>query len=367
MVTPAASQPADITADTPFSHDDDTFHTPPDDNPYWAETTWWSFNVPERKIGGWLHATCHTNRATVTWRVYVWDPTGTRPHELAYYQISPDAPMASTGNDLRDISFPDGGFRVKMLQPLTDYHINYADRDADFAVEFEHRGVHPPRRYTPGEPPIMFSPHLDQLGHITGELVLRGERIPLDCYSVRDRTWGPRGGPRKGGAKSNGRTDFDRVRDPRGPRWRQIERQRGRGRIQYIFGHSGPTTGFLAFARPQDGNASGWSPLNHGWLLKDGRFERLDKSASAMKNFRDATTGWSSHMEVRLTDVVGRQMDAEGFTVSHICEHDAGSTALMRWEFNNEIGWGEDQDVWNPKHFAEMRNALRAAGNSEPG
>jgi hypothetical protein len=356
----------DITADTPFSADDDTFHTPPDDNPYWAETTWWSFNVPERKIGGWLHATCHTNRGTVTWRVYVWEPTGARPNELAYYRISPDIPMAPTDNDLRDITFPGGGFSVKMLEALMDYCISYADHDADFAVAFEHRGVHPPRRYTPGEPPIMFSPHLDQLGHITGELVLRGERIPLDCYSVRDRTWGPRGGPRKSGAKSNGRTDLDRVRDPHGPRWRQIERQRGRGRIQYIFGHSGPTTGFLAFARPQDGDASGWSPLNHGWLLKDGRFERLDKSASAMKNFRDPTTGWSSHMEVRLTDVTGRHMDAEGFTISHICEHDAGSTALMRWEFNNEIGWGEDQDVWNPKHFAEMRAALQAVRESKP-
>ncbi|MGH3970059.1 MAG: hypothetical protein ACRDTV_18580, partial [Mycobacterium sp.] len=129
---------------------------------------------------------------------------------------------------------------------------------------------------------------------------------------------------------------------------------------------SGPTTGFLAFARPQDGDASGWSPLNHGWLLKDGRFERLDKSASAMKNFRDPSTGWSSHMDVRLTDVAGRYMDAEGFTVSHICEHDAGSTALMRWDFDDEIGWGEDQDVWNPTHFAEMRDALQTARDSGP-
>ncbi|MCV7380861.1 hypothetical protein BST11_12255 [Mycobacterium alsense] len=366
MATPATEPSAGITADTPFGPDDDSFHTPRDDNPYWAETTWWSFNVPERKIGCWLHATCHTNRAAVTWRVYLWDPTGTRPNNLAYYRISPDTPMDFADADLRDITFPGGGFSVQALRPLTEYRIGYADAAADFAVRFDFRAVHPPRRYTPGEPPIMFSPHLDQLGHIAGEVVLRGERIPLDCYSVRDRTWGPRGGPAPAGAKPNGRSDFERVRDPHGPRWRQVERQRGRGRIQYIFGHSGPRTGFLSYVRPQDGHASGWSPLNHGWLLKDGRFERLDKSASAMKNFRDPVTGWSSHMDVRLTDVTGRSMDAEGFSVSHACEHGGGSTALMRWEFDGEIGWGEDQDVWHPKHFAEMLDALRAVRDAGP-
>ena len=43
-------------------------------------------------------------------------------------------------------------------------------------------------------------------------------------------------------------------------RWREIERERGRGRIQYIFGHRRDGTGFLGFARVQDGDADGWSP-----------------------------------------------------------------------------------------------------------
>ena len=76
------------------------------------------------------------------------------------------------GADLRDISFPAGGFSVKMLTPLMDYHIGYGDADADFGIEFEHRSVHPPRRFTPGEAPAMHNPHLDQLGHLTGELAL---------------------------------------------------------------------------------------------------------------------------------------------------------------------------------------------------
>jgi hypothetical protein len=73
------------------------------------------------------------------------------------------------------------------------------------------------------------------------------------------------------------------VLHPGGPRWREIERERGRGRIQYIFGHTEAQTGFLSFVRPQDGDAKGWSPLNVGWLLKDGKFSRLDKSKSRMR------------------------------------------------------------------------------------
>ena len=150
------------------------------------------------------------------------------------------------------------------------------------------------------------------------------------------------------------------VLHPGGPRWRQIERERGRGRIQYIFGHADADTGFLAFARVADGDADGWSPLNHGWLLRDGRFERLNKTASVMKNFRDPATGWSAQMDVHLEDLTGRTMTAEGYSVSHISEHEGGSTALMRWEFADRIGWGEDQDIWHPGHFARMRDALQA-------
>jgi hypothetical protein len=348
-----------VTEDTPFAPEDDTYHAPTTDDPYWVETTWWSLNIPERRLGLWLHAGYHANRGTVSWRVFAWDPSGGDRARLAYYVNKPDVEMPSDP-DLRDITFPAGGFGVKMLKPLMDYHVSYADPDAAFAVEFEHRSVHPPRRFTPGEAPAMHNPHLDQLGHITGELMLHGERIPIDCHSVRDRTWGPRGGQHSQSQKPAYVRGEHRVASPGGPRWREIERERGRGRIQYIFGHTGDRTGFLAFVRPQDGDAQGWSPLNVGWLLKDGEFQRLDKTRSRMRNFRDPATGWSAHMQVDLVDRTGRTMQAEGFAVSHMSEDAAGSNALMRWEYDGQIGWGEDQDRWRLEHFRAMLSALRA-------
>jgi hypothetical protein len=348
-----------FTYDTPFLAEDDRYHVPTDDDPYWTETTWWSLNVPERRIGMWLHAAHLTNRGTVTWRVFAWDPTGSDPGRLAYYKVASDVPMPAEA-DLRDITFPEGGFRLRMVEPLTAYEIAYRDADAGFSVELEFRAAHPPRRFAPGEAPAMHNPHLDQLGRFTGEMVLRGERIPVDCWSVRDRTWGPRGGRHSQSQKPQYRRGEHRVAEPGGPRWREVERERGRGRIQYIFGHTDDTTGFLSFVRVQDGDRQGWSPLNVGWLLKDGRFEQLDKTRSRMRNFRDPATGWSAHMQVELVDLSGRRMEAEGFAVSHMCEHGAGSNALMRWEYDGRRGWGEDQDGWQLAHFRKMLGAMRS-------
>ena len=137
-----------VTEDTPFVPEDDTYHDSLDD-PYWVETNWWCWNIPERRIGCWLHAGYHTNRNQVTWRVFVWDPSGSDPGRLPYYANHPDVPMPE-GADLRDITFPDGGFSVKMLKPLMDYQVTFADTDANFAIEMEHRSVHPPHRFTPG-------------------------------------------------------------------------------------------------------------------------------------------------------------------------------------------------------------------------
>jgi hypothetical protein len=349
---------AEITEDTPFALEDDQYHKLSDD-PFETETNWWCWNIPERKIGSWLHAAYHPNRGTVTTRVFVWDDKGADPSRLAYYKNF--GPLEMPANpDLRDITFPGGGYSLKMLKPGMDYHVAYKDPDRNVSIEFEHRSVHRPHRFTPGQAPALHNPHFDQLGHIVGELKLNGEKIPIDCYSVRDRTWGPRGGRHGQSQKAEYVRGEYRVLERGGPRWREVERQRGRGRLQYIFGHTGAETGFLGFVRPQDGDAKGWSPMNVGWLLKDGKFARLDRTKSKMRNFRDTMTGWSQHMEVYLADVEGRTMEAEGFAVSHMCEHQTGSNALMRWEYEGKIGWGEDQDSWKVDHFQDLMQAMRA-------
>lgn len=341
-----------------FRDEDDGYHQLSDD-PYETETNWWSFNIPDRKIGCWIHTPYYQNRRTVTWRIFVWDNEGVDPGHLAYYKKAEEVPMPDAP-DLRDITYPGDGYSLRMIEPGMKYHLKYSDPSRNFALDFTHTGVHRPHRFKAGEPPFMQTPHFDQLGHVEGMLTLRGENIPIDCYSVRDRTWGPRGGPYATSRKTFP-DETKRVKHPTGPLWRQIERERGRGRIDYIFGHAGADTGFLGFVRPQDGDGSGWMPMNVGWLLRDGEFAYLDKAKSRMLNFRDPLTGWNTHMQVALTDELGRTMDVEGFAVSRMSEAGYGTNQLMRWEMDGKIGWGEDQDVWTGNHFVRMLDALKAA------
>lgn len=345
--------------DFPFLPEDDGYHILSDD-PYETETNWWSWNVPERKIGGWIHTPYYPNRKTATWRIFVWDDDGHDPARMAYYKRVEEVAMPDNP-DLRDIIFPGGGYSLKMVEAGRVYHLKYEDKDRDFALDFTFTGAHPPRRFEPGEPPFIHTPHYDQLGHVTGVMRLRGEDIALDCWSVRDRTWGPRGGPYAQSKKQSYATDLDRVGQLGGPRWREIERERGRGRIQYIFGHADGESGFLGFVRPQDGDSQGWSPMNGGYLLRDGIYASLDKSQSRMKSFRDPSSGWCTHMLVELVDVEGRKMSAEGMSISRMSEAGYGTNQLFRWDFDEKIGWGEDQDVWNPRHFTRMLDALRTS------
>src|SRR3546814_2867034 len=81
-----------MTDDLAFKPEDDRYH-PLSDDPYETETNWWSFNIPERKIGCWIHAPYYPNRQSVTWRIFAWDDEGYDPARMAYYRKVEEAPM----------------------------------------------------------------------------------------------------------------------------------------------------------------------------------------------------------------------------------------------------------------------------------
>jgi hypothetical protein len=75
------------------------------------------------------------------------------------------------------------------------------------------------------------------------------------------------------------------------------------------------------------------------------------------------TPGRSAIMEVEMvdmTDVTGRPIEAEGSSVSRVCDLAAGSYALRRRESDGKIGWGEDQAGRRVDHVREMVRARPA-------
>src|ERR1700684_1772769 len=76
--------------------------------------------------------------------------------------------------------------------------------------------------------------HFDQIGRVDGDINLRGEKIAIDCFAMRNRSWGPRPEHR-----------------PRAS--------------TYVTGAAAANHGFLAVSCPADGDT-----VAFGFLLRDG-------------------------------------------------------------------------------------------------
>ena len=121
----------------------------------------------------------------------MWDDRAAYPWELAYraeysgLQLPPRAER-----DMRDFEWPNG-VHVRVVEPLTTYAVHYSDPGA-LEVDLVFEAIMAPNPHPNGVVPFLKGAHFDQAGHVTGTMVLHGEEIPVDCYSVRDRSWGPR-------------------------------------------------------------------------------------------------------------------------------------------------------------------------------
>lgn len=300
-----------------FGPADDDFHDVGDR--WWAtETCWFSFSHPNRKIGGWLYSLWRPNIGTCQGGAWVWDDTAWAPWEVLYHANYSSLRLPEE-RDLRSFVFPTG-VAVRCIEPLSVYELRYEDGDRiKLALRFE--AVIEPQPFAHGEPPFLSASHFDQLGRLTGELVLHGEHLEIDCLSVRDRSWGPRPETR--------------------PR-----------RLSYNFGTTSPTSGFFAVTNPSGSS----DVVNHGWLLHDGVVNAVIDGSRRVE--RDPLHGWITREVIEGRDTEGRTFRADGESVSRIVlnRHTAITwTSLMRWEFGGGIAWGEDQDMWPVHDWSAFR------------
>src|SRR6266542_5808539 len=191
----------------PITPDDDRFH-PYSSHPFETETFWASFHVPERGLGGWFYNQVLFNQGICNGGAWVWDPS---PVPARYEVFHRGLPIEDADRlDLRDVTLPNGN-HLEMLEPLHRYRVTYADPgrfEADVILE----GLRPPHSHPIGAPPFWRGRHFDQAMHVTGHIQLKGETIEIDSLSVRDRSWGPRPGPRPPGTGGTSRS-----RPPRDP------------------------------------------------------------------------------------------------------------------------------------------------------
>ena len=299
----------------PICEADDDFHPPGPDH-WWTETNWFSFVVPERDLMAYLYCWNRPNIACSGGGAILWDASGEAPWEVPYYDYQFNLPAAK--GDMRDMVWPNG-IGIRCLSPLTQYAIQYQRPDA-LEIDIEFNGI---------MDAVLTGAHIDQVGRVTGTMNLRGERSEIDCYAMRDRSWGPR-------------SDLQ-----------------GMGvRVGYCDGTASASTGFLLFTDIEDERDD--MTNRYGYVIRDG--ERCDLTRAERRVER--SDGRPTRIVIEGEDQAGRAVEIVGE-----CRNRLAFTpypgmfcwlSLVRWELFGEVAWGENQDVWPPGSWRANRSAARS-------
>jgi len=297
----------------------DAFHPPTSDDPWWQETAWFTFVVPERRLTCYVYPWVKPNQGILGGGVMVWDDRGRHPWDALHWDYQWTYPYPTPG-DLRDITFPTG-ITMRCVEPMQTYRVTYEHPRCSIDVTFE---AILPAHILGAEDDTSgtFSGHVDQQGHVTGAITLDGDRIGVDCFAMRDRSWGPR-------VPTPGlHIGYDLCAEAR--------------------------SAFVVFSQP---DAPGSRIVeNFGYLWRDGEQWPLRSGTRVLE--RDGV--WPRRVVVRAEDAAGRAFEAVGEVRNHMGFQNLPSmmnvVGLVRWEYEGSdgaatVGWGEFEDVWDVERY----------------
>lgn len=303
----------------------DDFHPPRDDDPYWTETNWWSFFVPERRLSCQLYPFFRPNQNVASCAVFIWNDEGCHLNTALYARQCWHLPM--TGEPLTDFTLPNG-LHYKCLERNSHYHMQYSDpAGEDVHIDVEFRAIAPPHYDGHG--------HLDQPGRITGTMRLDGEDIAIDCLGFHDRSWGRR-------------LEFG-----------QKNIKAGGHQLGYSYASVSADHAFHALTYDK---GHGIAEINHGYYIRDGRFAKLRKGQRDVLE-RDPATGYPTRIQIIGIDESGREFQADGRCVNAFAlllnPNIWTVNCLVEWTFDDVTVFGEDHDNWTPYGYRRFyRNFL---------
>ena len=305
----------------PLRPDDDRLHPGRTEDRSWTETAWFAAAVPERGLAVWTYPLFRPELGVMSCGIYVWEPGAEELWQLPYYRTWWHLPLPED-LDLTDFRLPNG-LGYECLEPLTAYRVTYADGE-ELQLDLTFRAMHPPH----GVGVVAGGHgHLDQLGTVRGEIVLHGERIEVDCFEMRDRTWSPR------------------------------RESRRRTFVTYSYG-AGDRGGFHLSTRLDP--KLGENRILTGFRLVDGAARPFTDGSCAVE--RDAE-GRPVRVRLSATEGEGSEFAATGEVVSRLSMPSTPWfvwACIVRWRLadGSEV-FGEHQDTWSP---AALRAARRDPG-----
>lgn len=181
---------------------DSEFHERDPAESTWAETVVLIFSVPEAQIMGNAYILARPNIGVVCSSVILFQGINPNPYTIDFIDARMHLPCPPSFLDMK----LDSGLTLKALEPPRDFQFTYQDTHGAASFDLNFRSVHEPfDTHDPNHNPLMAAGqddmgygdawangHLDVVGHITGDLELRGKQYKVDCYDGMDRSWGPR-------------------------------------------------------------------------------------------------------------------------------------------------------------------------------
>lgn len=333
---------------------DAEFHEPDSDDPTWGETNFFGFYSAEESLNigvytlfrptlGVVLSTISMNSgdAIQPWRADFCDHQAQlpipEPRSLATYTLNNGLTVRTIKpNEIWEIDYNDGqGTKIdvtyRALMPAFDIHDPAMDPIAAAQQEAARSAAESGAEASGFAWGTAYNGHFDQTGQVTGEVVLRGRRIPIDCVSTMDHSWGPRkerGGPNMSWLHAHFSRDYA---------------------LHAIFSFDETTGG-------QD------LSLTHGYVLKDGAVHGL--ASGSGRTIRDDEF-FARQVELSLADATGAVHNLSGTGLTRFpwqaWPNMVGFNTLARWTTGNLVGYGEIQDFVDLTRLTEMNSNARTA------
>jgi hypothetical protein len=322
--------------------EDDQLH-PRNDDPFWNESGWFSFSVPERKINACMYFFHRPNMKLSGGGPILFDPSGEDNYTCLYYDWDQMQPMPE-GADMYHFQLHNGSY----MEPIVlqkSYRLGYKNHGCEIELTWEaftepHEMVRIDGGINPSFPGWwadaggqLSTGHFEQCGRMTGTVELNGETLEIDCYSLRDHTWGPR-------------------------HLRPV-------RLAYPWAIASETSAFLAPARSEypvedDPFYGTTEQVTAGFYIKDGIKSGL--AAGERRIVHRGNDGRPLREIIDATDELGRHLYAEGkaHNLLRWTYYNGGFDmySLATWEFDGQTAWGEMNDYYT---FAMQRRLNLAA------
>jgi hypothetical protein len=304
----------------------DRFADSRDSNPYWNESVWFSFSKVDERVHGFVHYYFRPNMGMLNGGPAMWDASGTLPSNCLYYNWS-NLQAVPAGAQKFDMRAPNS-LTVKVLEPLTRYSIGYDHEGFQMDLEWSAIGpVHELKSRDPGQKATQRF-HIEQPGRMRGIVRSDGREFPIDCFSMRDTSYGPR---EYGHLTTGG----------------------------YFWGIADKSA-FHAITKGDGAEQK----LVGGFLWKDGELGTLVSGTRRI-------TQWGRHGPRRCVfeaiDQHGRSMKAtgiidEGLVFTGYTDHTV-VWSLLEWDFDGVKHWGDNQEFCSAVRFRRIaRGELKLGG-----